>query len=231
MNRIAMLLAVSLGGELLAASLGLGPRAYAHENHKAGDAKESAAAAKGAKGAAKGDAHADHGDGHAGHSHDEGEVVTVQGELIDTACFVASDGDARGKDHAECAAKCLGTGVPAAILPAKSKDAKGMMFLLTNPRPLAKHAAKTIKVEGTPHPDLHAIDVKKLYVQQGGKWQEVQLDDEHHKMSGEDGGHDHGEHEHGEGGHEAGDGHEGHDGADADAPRAQPKKAAKPAQK
>lgn len=127
-------------------------------------------------------------DGHANHQHKEGadKTVTIQGELIDTACYVASDGDAKGKDHAECATKCMASGVPAGILPEGSKDAKALMFLLTNPTVLASYAAQTIKVEGVAHADMHAIDVKKLYVKQGDNWKEVQLKDEHHKMSGGD---------------------------------------------
>ena len=114
----------------------------------------------------------------------ESKEVTLQGELIDTACYVASDGEAKGKDHAKCASKCMGSGVPAAILPEGSKDATGIRFLLTNPVVLAKYAAQTIKVEGTEHAGMHAIDVKKLYVKDGSNWKEVQLQDEHHKMSG-----------------------------------------------
>jgi hypothetical protein len=118
--------------------------------------------------------------------------VTVEGELIDTACYVASDGEAKGKEHAECAQKCMGSGVPAAILPTGSKDAAAILFLLTNPRPLAQYASKTIKVEGTSHPDMKALDVKKLFVKDdAGNWKEVQLDDEHHKMSGAAPSHDH----------------------------------------
>ena len=235
-----------LGGGLLAAGLGLGLSAYAHENQKAAAAKAGAPKAA-AKGEAKGgDAHADHGDGHAGHTHGDGEVVTIQRELIDTACYVASDGDARGKDHAECAAKCLGSGVPAAVLPAKSKDPKGILFLLTNPRPLAHHAGQTIRVKGTPHPDMRAIDVKSVEVQHGGKWEAVKLDDEHHKMSGEDGehaeGHEHGDGHHGDeagadhhkdGGdaHEDGGGHKDHADGHGGSGKTQPKKGAKPGQK
>ena len=118
------------------------------------------------------------------HKEGEGEkgtVVSVRGELIDSACFVASAGEEKGQDHAKCAKKCMASGVPAGILPEGSKDAKAMMFLLTNPTVLAPHAAKTIKVEGTPHADMQAIDVKKLYVKDGEKWTEVQLKDEHHK--------------------------------------------------
>jgi hypothetical protein len=113
----------------------------------------------------------------------EAKAVTVQGELIDTACYVSSDGDAKGKDHAECAGKCLGSGVPAAILPDGSKDAMAIRYLLTNPTVLAPYAAQTIKVEGTENAGMHAIDVKKLSVKDDkGGWKEVQLKDEHHKM-------------------------------------------------
>lgn len=135
---------------------------------------------------------------HEGEDHGkkaEGKKVTIQGELIDTACFITSDGDAKGKDHAECATKCMGTGVPAGILPAGAKDARGLLFLLTNPVPLAPYASKTIKVEGTQYGDMHAIDAQKVWVQDGSNWKEIQLKDEHHKMGGgaadDHKGHDH----------------------------------------
>ena len=125
----------------------------------------------------------------------EGKPITVQGELIDTACFVTSDGDAKGKDHADCAAKCMKSGIPAAILPEGSKDSDAVMFLLTDPKQLAAYAAQTIKVEGTAYADKHSIDVKKLYVKEGNGWKEVMLMDEHHKMGGDDhAGHDHADH-------------------------------------
>lgn len=141
--------------------------------------------------------------------HKEGEEdkqVTVQGELIDTACFVSSDGDAKGDEHAECAQKCMATGIPAAILP-DGKGPKEIMFLTTNPTVLAPYAAQTIKVEGVAHPDMHAFDVQKLYVKDGDNWKEVQLQDEHHNMTGGEG---HTEHEGHEGGHKDGEKHEGH---------------------
>lgn len=127
-------------------------------------------------------------DAHAGHDHSkestEAKPITVQGELIDTACFVTSDGDAKGKDHAACAQKCMASGVPAAILPEGSKDSDAMMFLLTNPTVLAPYAAQTIKVEGKAFADKHAIDVQKAYVKDGDNWKEIQLKDEHHNMAG-----------------------------------------------
>ena len=111
----------------------------------------------------------------------EAKAVTVQGELIDTACFISSEGDAKGQDHAQCASECLGSGIPAGILPEGGKTAD-MMFLLTNPKPFAQYAGKTIKVEGEQHGHMHAIDPKKLFVKDGSGWKEIQLDDAHHKM-------------------------------------------------
>ncbi len=134
---------------------------------------------------------------HEGHDHKEGKAgkeMTVQGELIDTACFTTSDGDAKGKEHAECAGKCMASGVPAAILPEGSKGSNPMLFLLTNPTVLAPYAGQTIKVEGTGYEDKHAIDVKKLYVKDGDNWKEIQLKDEHHKMGGESDAKEKGEH-------------------------------------
>ncbi len=124
--------------------------------------------------------------GHEGHDKKAGaddKPVTIQGELIDTACFVTSDGDAKGKDHAACAKKCMSSGVPAAILP-EGKKAEDMMYLLTNPVPLAPYAGQMIKVEGTAHGDMHAVDVKKAYAKDGDNWKEIKLSDEHHKMTG-----------------------------------------------
>ena len=131
-------------------------------------------------------------DGHAGHDHGKesatAKKVTLTGELIDTACFVASEGDAKGRDHAECGTKCLASGVPAGILPQGAKNPTALRFLLTNPVPLAPHAGKTIKVEGVLHDAMHAIDTQKVWVQDGAAWKEIQLQDEHHQMGGGESG-------------------------------------------
>jgi hypothetical protein len=128
-------------------------------------------------------AHPPDANGKGGHKEsEEGKPVTIVGELIDTACFITSDGDAKGKDHAECATKCMSSGVPAGIYPEGAKDADEALFLLTNPQVLAPYAAQTIKVEGVEYEHRHAIDVKKLYVKDGDAWKEVQLKDAHHGM-------------------------------------------------
>jgi hypothetical protein len=128
---------------------------------------------------------------HDGDHKSTGKSVTVIGELVDTACFIADGSQSTGKTHAKCARKCMASGLPAGILP-DAKNSKGMLFLLTNPAVLAPHAAKTIKVEGTVNADLRAIDPKKVFVQEGDSWKEVHLKDEHHGDAGE---HDaHGDH-------------------------------------
>lgn len=130
-------------------------------------------------------AHPADANGQGGHKEsEEGKQVTVTGELIDTACFVTSDGDAKGKDHASCATRCMVTGVPAGILPEGAKDADEALFLLTNPQVLAQYASQTIKVEGVKYEHNHAIDVKKLSVKDGENWKEIPLKDEHHGMGG-----------------------------------------------
>jgi hypothetical protein len=62
---------------------------------------------------------------HGGKESDEGKPATVQGELVDTACFVTED--AKGKERTDCAQKCMSSGIAAGILPEGSKDSDGVM--------------------------------------------------------------------------------------------------------
>lgn len=55
--------------------------------------------------------------------HDHGKGVTVQGEVLDMACYVAHDG--KGPSHAACAKKCLKQGQPMGLL---AKD--GTVYIL-----------------------------------------------------------------------------------------------------
>jgi hypothetical protein len=123
--------------------------------------------------------------GHDGHKHKhdaEGVQASFTGELIDTACFVTSDGEAKGADHAECARECMASGVPAGILAEGAPGPAALLFLLTNPVPLAPYAGQQIKVEGKVFEGMHAMDVQKLWVKDGAGWKEIPLNDAHHKM-------------------------------------------------
>src|SRR3989442_355108 len=98
-----------MGGGILAAGLAMGVFAAPPEEHHHGGNKDSG----------------------------EGKQVTIQGELIDAACFVTED--AKGKDHVDCAQKCMSSGIPAGILPEGAKDSDAVMYLLINPKVLAPY--------------------------------------------------------------------------------------------
>lgn len=62
--------------------------------------------------------------GFAQHGH-HGEQVTVKGELVDTACYMAHPDTGKGEGHRKCAGMCVKKGVPMSVL-----DAKGDLYLL-----------------------------------------------------------------------------------------------------
>lgn len=76
-----------------------------------------------------------------------GTEITVTGEVLDMACYIASN--LSGPDHAECAKTCIRKGLPVGI---KSRD-DGRVYLLVGDTnslndQLADYAAKTITVKG-----------------------------------------------------------------------------------
>ncbi len=75
-----------------------------------------------------------------------GSELTVTGEILDMACYL--DHGAHGPGHAECAQKCINSGLPVGI-----KAADGKTYLLIGDHmpansELAQYAAKTITVKG-----------------------------------------------------------------------------------
>ncbi len=84
---------------------------------------------------------------HEGEDHGKtGEMTKVTGEVVDMACYV--DHGATGEKHADCAKKCIASGLPVGL-----KAADGKTYLLIGEhvplnKELAEYAAKTITVEG-----------------------------------------------------------------------------------
>ncbi|MEP6810002.1 MAG: hypothetical protein ABI992_07145 [Chthoniobacterales bacterium] len=84
---------------------------------------------------------------HEGDEHGKaGEMTKVTGEVVDMACYV--DHGATGEKHADCAKKCITSGLPVGL-----KAADGKTYLLIGDhtpmnKDLAEYAAKTITVEG-----------------------------------------------------------------------------------
>ena len=77
---------------------------------------------------------------------EEAKEVTVTGEVLDLGCFI--DHGAKGEKHADCAKKCIASGLPVGL-----QDKDGKVFLLIGDHKpmnaeLAEHAAKTITVKG-----------------------------------------------------------------------------------
>jgi type 1 fimbria pilin len=75
-----------------------------------------------------------------------GGDVTVTGEVLDMACYL--DHGAHGAKHADCAKKCISSGLPVGL-----KGTDGKTYLLIGEHmpandELAKHAAETITVRG-----------------------------------------------------------------------------------
>jgi hypothetical protein len=89
---------------------------------------------------------------HEGHEHGQkeglasGETKKVTGEVIDMACYI--DHNATGEKHADCAKKCITSGLPVGL---KADDGKTYL-LIGEHKPLnselAQYAAKKITVEG-----------------------------------------------------------------------------------
>ena len=87
---------------------------------------------------------------HEGHDDKEnlaaGETKKITGEVVDMACYV--DHNATGEKHADCAKKCITSGLPVGL---KADDGKTYL-LIGEHKPLnselAQSAAKKITVEG-----------------------------------------------------------------------------------
>jgi hypothetical protein len=89
---------------------------------------------------------------HEGHEHGQkddvasGETKKITGEVVDMACYI--DHNATGEKHADCAKKCITSGLPVGL---KADDGKTYL-LIGDHKPLndelAQYAAKKITVEG-----------------------------------------------------------------------------------
>ncbi len=75
-----------------------------------------------------------------------GETKKITGEVVDMACYV--DHGSTGEKHADCAKKCITSGLPVGL---KADDGKTYV-LIGDHKPLnaelAEYAAKKITVEG-----------------------------------------------------------------------------------
>lgn len=89
---------------------------------------------------------------HEGHEHGDkeklsgGETKKITGEVIDMACYL--DHGSTGEKHADCARKCITSGLPVGL---KGDDGKTYLLIgehMPMNQDLAAYAAKKITVEG-----------------------------------------------------------------------------------
>lgn len=103
---------------------------------------------------------------HAAGAHDTSKhaASTIMGEVVDAGCYLGHSG--RGKDHTECATRCIVGGMPMALL-----TKQGALYLLTmnhdNPDPYNKlkgMAGKTVTVTGVmmTRSGMKGIDVASI---------------------------------------------------------------------
>jgi len=89
------------------------------------------------------------------------KTTTVQGEVIDMACYMTKG--EHGSDHADCATACINSGLPVGVL-----DKSGHVYLCMTAthKPanslLVQYAAKEVKVTGIVYKkggmDMFAVD-------------------------------------------------------------------------
>lgn len=89
----------------------------------------------------------DHGKAEKGHDHGaagaaaKGEMVTLKGEIVDLACYMAHEG--KGEKHEKCAKACLTGGAPAGIL-----EADGTVILLVEDHEAKKPYKAMLELAG-----------------------------------------------------------------------------------
>lgn len=102
------------------------------------------------------------------------EETTIEGTLIDSKCYLGSNGLLKGNDHMgvkDCGTLCAKKGIPVALL-----DAQNQVHVLFNPSTkLADHIGKSAKVTGRMDPGTKGIIATKVEVEKDGTWRKVDL--------------------------------------------------------
>lgn len=97
----------------------------------------------------------------------EGKSVVVQGELVDSRCYLSLA--KRGSEHVKCAVACAKDGLPLHLV-----DAKGRYYtLVIQANEIAENAGLQAEVEGMLFGD--SIIPTKMKVNRDGSWTEVKL--------------------------------------------------------
>jgi len=79
------------------------------------------------------------------------DAVTIKGEVIDTSCYAASGGKAKGESHRSCGMSCIKMGAPAGLL----EEGTNKVYVLLPGKPMTslsdtvvEMVAKQVSVTG-----------------------------------------------------------------------------------
>ncbi len=99
---------------------------------------------------------------------------TFEGTLVDSKCYLGSNGTLKGNDHmgtAKCGTMCAKQGIPVALV-----DSKNETHVILGPSiKLADYIGKPARVTGKLESNTNGIIASKVEVQKDGKWQELRL--------------------------------------------------------
>ena len=89
---------------------------------------------------------------HEGHEMAEentGKEQVLTGEVVDVFCYLSHGKDGLGKGHADCAKKCIQSGLPVAIKVGDQLYLASMADHNPANQKLAEHAGESVTVHGT----------------------------------------------------------------------------------
>lgn len=98
-----------------------------------------------------------------------GKEGTVEGEIVDTRCYLNMG--KHGSEHKKCAVACAKDGIPSGILAGNGK----VYTLLMASSGMAEYQAQEARVTGTIYEESSSVSPKKLEIKKNGKWVEVPL--------------------------------------------------------
>jgi len=85
---------------------------------------------------------------HEEHASEPGGEQTLTGEVVDVFCYLNHGKDGLGKGHAECAKKCIKSGLPVAIKVGDQLYLASMADHTAANQPLVDLAAQQVTVRG-----------------------------------------------------------------------------------
>jgi hypothetical protein len=80
--------------------------------------------------------------------HQNGHIITLVGEIVDTKCFLGLMNPGRSKVHRDCAARCISGGLPPALLVENGTSSE--LYLLTDPDGSALNPERIFQYVGEP---------------------------------------------------------------------------------